>query len=281
MRRAGGGIGVVIGLVLIVVACRSTAPVASPTGAPPSQAANPSPGAAPYDLVILAAASLTNALDEIQPAYEATAPEAHLVIATDSSAALRTQIEAGSPADVFLSADTSNPDRLAEEDLTVGDPVNYAGNTLALIVPADNSAGIASPADLANNGVQIVAAGDEVPITAYTVQLLENLAVLPGYPADFADRYAANVVTHEDNVRGIVTKIEEGVGDAGFVYQTDALGSDFAVAIDIPADANVRAVYAGVVISGTDHHGEAQAFLDWLAGPEGQAILVDHGFVAP
>ena len=78
-----------------------------------------------------------------------------------------------------------------------------------------------------------------------------------------------------------MTKIEQGAGDAGFVYQTDALASELAASFDIPAEANVHAVYAGVVVSGTDHPGEAQAFLDWLAGRDGQAILAIFGFVAP
>jgi molybdate transport system substrate-binding protein len=278
MRRAGGGIRVVLGLALVATACQPSTPAATPS--PPVATASPTP-AELFTLTIFGAASLTDALTEIETAYEDAVPGADLVIATDSSAALRTQIEEGAPADVFLSADTSNPDKLVDADLALGDPVEYAGNSLALIVPADNPAGIESPADLATDGVQIVAAGDEVPITNYVAQLVANLAALPDYPADFADRYAAHVVSQEDNVTGIVTKIEEGVGDAGFVYQTDALGSDVAEAIDIPADANVHASYAGVVIAETDYPDQAQAFLDWLAGPDGQAILAEFGFVAP
>ncbi len=280
MNRRASGIGLVIGLVLVIAACQSPTPAASPS-ARPSETASPTAIAAPFDLTVFGAASLTAALEEIKTAYEAAVPGAHLLIATDSSAALRTQIEVGAPADIFLSADTSNPDKLVESDLALGDPVTYAGNTLALIVPADNPAGIRTPADLANDGVQIVAAGDEVPITGYANQVVANLAASRYYPPDFAERYAANVVSREDNVRGIVTKIEQGAGDAGFVYQTDALASDLAASFDIPAEANVHAVYAGVVVSGTDHPGEAQDFLDWLAGRDGQAILAIFGFVAP
>lgn len=282
MSRRGGFAGLVIGLALMAVACQPTPPKSSPSQPPeqtPSETASPA-AAAPYDLVILAAASLTNAMDDVQAAYEAAVPEAHLVIATDSSTALRTQIEVGAAADVFLSADTSNPDALVAQDLAAGDSVDLAGNTLALLVPADNPADIQTPADLANDGVQIVAAGDEVPITGYVNQLVANLAARPYYPPDFAERYAANVVTQEDNVKGIVTKIEQGAGDAGFAYQTDALATH-AASIVIPADANVHAVYAGVVLSAARHREEAQAFLDWLVGPDGQAILADHGFVAP
>jgi molybdate transport system substrate-binding protein len=258
----GGFAGLVIGLAVAGAACQPPAPEG-------------------LTLRVSGAASLTNALAAIETAYEAAVPGADLTIATGSSAELRTQIEQGAPADVFLSADTKNPDTLVEEGLALGDPVAYAGNSLALVVPAQNPARIVSPIDLADAGVQIVAAGEEVPITAYVAELLANLAALPDYPADFADRCAANVVTREDNVRAVLAKIEEYVGDAGFVYQTDALGSDTAIAIEIPAGANVHATYAGVVLSDADLPDGAQAFLAWLVGPDGQAILADFGFVAP
>ncbi len=110
-----------------------------------------------------------------------------------------------------------------------------------------------------------MAAGDEVPITGYTATLLENLAALPDYPADFVARYAANVVSQEDNVKGIVTKIEQGAGDAGFVYQTDALASTLAASFQIPREANVHAVYAGVVLADSPPRGRG-AGLPRLAG---------------
>ena len=80
------------------------------------------------------------------------------------------------------------------------------------------------PRDLAKPGLKVIAAGDEVPITKYATQLVANLAKEPGYPADFADAYAANVVSKEDNVKAVVAKIELGEGDAGIVYVTDADG---------------------------------------------------------
>ncbi len=146
---------------------------------------------------------------------------------------------------------------------------------------SQNPAGIQTPADLATAGVQIIAAGPEVPITGYVADVVANLAALPDYPAGFADAYAANVVSEEDNVRGVMTKIELGEGDAGFVYQTDAQASSEVLDIPIPEEANVHAVYAGCVIADSDHLTEAAAFLDWLAGPDGQAILAEYGFVAP
>jgi molybdate transport system substrate-binding protein len=248
----------------------------------PSASTSPSAAASieGAELIILGAASLQDALDEIEVQYQAAVPGADLVIATDSSSALRTQIEEGNPADVFLSADTANPDTLVEAGLGV-ETVAYAGNSVALVVPIENPAGIATPADLATAGVQVIAAGPEVPITGYVAEVVANLAQLPDYPADFGDAYAANVVSEEDNVRGVLTKIELDEGDAGFVYQTDAESSTDVEIIDIPAGANTHAVYGGCVISHSGHLGAAEAFLAWLAGPDGQAILAEFGFVEP
>jgi molybdate transport system substrate-binding protein len=241
-------------------------------------AGRPSP-APPTDLTIYAAASLKGALDTVKVAYEAAAPGTTLTISTDSSSALETQIEQGAPADVFLSADTANPKKLVDAGLANGDPVSFAGNELTVIVPADNPAGVASPADLAKAGVKVVAAGDDVPITKYATQLVENLAQEAGYPAQFAASYAANVVSQEDNVKAVVAKIELGEGDAGIVYVTDAKASTKVKAIDVPDSANVPATYDGVVVKASPNAAAARTFLAWLAGPDGAAILAGLGFL--
>jgi molybdate transport system substrate-binding protein len=240
-----------------------------------------SPSATPVSLNVFAAASLTNALDAVKAAYEATDAGLTLTIATDSSAALRVQIEQGAPADVFLSADASNPQALVDAG-TAADPITpFAANTVALVVPADNPAAIRSPADLATPGLAIVAAGSAVPISRYAAEVLDLLAQLPGYPTDFPARYATNVVSEEDNVRAVLTKIESGDGDVGFVYRTDALASTSVQEIQIPVEAQVAATYEGCVIAASAHLTEATAFLAWLAGSDGQAILSEFGFGAP
>ncbi len=270
---------------LFVAACGGSAgatpsashPPASiaPSGAP----ASPSPEA--LELTVYAAASLKGALEQAEAAYEAANRGTDLVIATDSSAALETQIEQGAPADVFLSADAGNPRKLMDAGLAEGAPVTFAGNELTIIVPADNPAGIETPADLARPGIKVIAAGDEVPITKYAKQLVDNLAAEPGYPADLAAAYAANIASREDNVKAVVAKIELGEGDAGIVYVTDAAASDTVTVIPIPPAANVPATYDGVVVKASRHVAQARAFLDWLAGPDGQAILGEFGFLPP
>lgn len=251
------------------------------SAAPRSPGREPSAVPDAPDLTILGAASLSAALERVKVAYETVAPGSTVTLATDSSAALRTQIEQGAPADVFLAADTTTPQKLVDGGYAVGDPVVFAGNELTVIVPKGDAGVIATPADLGRPGVKVIAAGDEVPITRYATQLVANLAREAGYPSDFAAAYAANVVSKEDNVRAVVAKVALGEGDAGIVYVTDAQASSDVESVAVPARANVRADYAGVVVKTSTHPVAAAAFLDWLAGPDGQAVLQRDGFLPP
>jgi molybdate transport system substrate-binding protein len=246
-----------------------------------SAACSPSVGARPTSLTIFGAASLKGALDGAKAAYEAATAGTTLTISTDSSAALAIQIEQGAPADVFLSADTTNPTKLADEGLVAGGVIALARNTLTVIVPTANPARITSPEDLAKTGIKVVAAGDQVPITKYANQLLDNLAKESGYPADFATKVAANIVSKEDNVKAVVTKVELGEADAGIVYATDAKASGRIAAVAVPDAANVPATYAGVVVKASKNPAAAKAFLDWFTGPDGEAILTSFGFLPP
>ena len=204
-----------------------------------------------------------------------------MTVSTDSSATLETQIEQGAPVDVFLSADTTNPKKLVEGGFADGDAVVFAGNKLTIITPKDDPGGLTSPFDLAKAGVRIVAAGDDVPITRYATTLVENLAAAPGAPAGFAAAYDKNVVSREDNVSAVRSKIELGEGDAAIVYVTDAAASDKVGTIEIPDALNVPASYAGVVVKASAQHAAAHAFLDWLRGPDGRSILDQFGFLPP
>jgi len=254
---------------------------AAACSATPGTVITGAPTARVIGLTVYGAASLKNVLDRAKAAYEASHPGVTVTVSTDSSAALETQIEQGAPADVFLSADTSNPGKLAAIGLADGTPRPFATNFLIVAVPATNPAGIKTPLDLSRPGVKIVAAGEAVPISKYAAQLVANLATQPGYPADFATRYAANVVSREDNVGGIVAKIKLGEADAGIVYRTDASASTGVATVDIPPGANVPATYAGEVIKASRQREAAAAFLDWFAGPDGGAILASFGFLPP
>ena len=260
-------------IALVLAACSSGASVIPSV---PASAAPPASG-----LTVFGASSLKAVLAKAKAAYEAANPGTSLTISTDSSSALETQIEQGAPADVFLSADTTNPGKLVTRNLANGAPVKFAGNLLTVIVPTANTAGVTSPVDLAKSGVKVIAAGDAVPITKYATQLVANLAKESGYPSGFAAAYGANVVSKEDNVAAVVSKIELGEGDAAVVYVTDAKTSTMVTTIAVPADANVPATYSGVVVSASKNAAGAQAFLTWFSGPAGQAILASFGFLPP
>jgi molybdate transport system substrate-binding protein len=272
----------VIAVLLFVLAACSTGASSPATiagaSAGPSTASSAATSAA---LTIYGAASLKGALDKVKAAYKTANPGSTLTISTDSSATLETQIEQGAPADVFLSADTTNPKKLVDKGLADGAAVTFAGNKLTIIVPTANPAGIKTPADLAKTGIKVIAAGDEVPITKYATQLVANLAKESGYPADFAAKYTANIASKEDNVKAVVAKIELGEGDAGIAYVTDAKASTKVAPVDVPDTANVPASYAGVVVKASKNAAAAQAFLTWFAGPDGQAILSTFGFLPP
>jgi molybdate transport system substrate-binding protein len=268
-----------------VAACGSSvqpSPIAT-TQPPPasSAAASGSASAVSIDLTIFAAASLTAVLDEVKVAYVSSHPGTALTISTDSSAALATQIEQGAPADVFLSADTTNPQKLVSGGFSVGEAVAFAANKLTIVTPADNPAGLSTAADLARPGLKIITAGDDVPITAYAKQLVANLAKEPGYPAGFEAAYFANVVSKEDNVKAVLGKIEIGEGDAAIVYATDAAASKDVTTIPVPDGANVTAKYAGIVVGTSPDQEPARMFLGWLTGPDGQAVLSRFGFLPP
>ncbi len=274
----------VLAVVLFTMAaCSNVAasPVASDAPSMAPTTSEPPVPAQAVELTVFGAASLKGVLEQAEAAYEAAVPGTSVTISTDSSAALATQIELGAPADVFLSADTINPQKLVDRGFAEGAPVHFAGNELTIITPMDHPGGLTTAFDLGKAGMRVIAAGDEVPITKYATQLVDNLAALPDAPADFAAAYAANVASKEDNVAAVRTKIEIGEGDGAIVYVTDAATSDKLATIEVPDDANVTATYAGVVVKESPHLEAARAFLDWFAGPGGQEILGGLGFLPP
>ncbi len=231
----------------------------------------PADASATGELVIFAAASLLQPFERLDPAWRTTHPEVELTVSAGSSTALRTQLEQGASADVFLAADTDNPAALAAAGLTDGPPVPFATNRLAIIVPDDNPAGIVSASDIGRPGVRVIAAGGGVPISRYAEALVEQLGIASGY--------AANVVSREDDVRAVVAKVALGEGDAGIVYRTEAL-TDGVREVALPPDVDLRATYAAAAIRG-GRTSTAHEFVGWLTEPEAQAVLGDLGFLPP
>jgi molybdate transport system substrate-binding protein len=157
----------------------------------------------------------------------------------------------------------------------------FASNKLVVVTPKDNPGRVTSMRSLGRAALRIIAAGPNVPITEYALQVVKNLAAQPGFPPGLLGVYEANVVSTEDNVKAVIAKIELGEGDAAIVYLTDARASDKVTTVPIPDSANVPATYAGVVLKASPNRHAAQEFLDWFAGPAGQAILASYGFLPP
>ena len=220
---------------------------------------------------------MTDAFEELGAAYTDETGVA-VVLSFDASSALRAQITEGAPADIFASADLANAQALADEGLTDGELAVFARNALAIVAPAD-AEDVDDWTDLASPGLRIIAAGEDVPITQYAEELVSNLASQTDAPAGFADAYAANVVSREDNVRAVLAKVEVGEGDAAIVYETDAASSEAVGVVPVPEDANVLAEYAVVTVA--DAAAGAADFTAWLLAETAQEILASHGFRPP
>ena len=240
----------------------------------------PQPANADEPLIVFAAASLSEAFRELGADFER---REHMPVRFNfaGSQQLAAQIEQGGLADVFASADLRWMRDIETRGLAHGTPQPFAGNTLVVLIPKSNPARINSPLDLARNGLRLVLAAANVPAGAYSREALEKLEREPGYPSDFARRVLANVVSHEDNVRGVVGKVQLGEADAGMCYRSDV--SRFVArqvrAITLPATSNVLAIYPIVVLRDAPHADEARRFVAHVMSPAGQRILARHGFL--
>jgi molybdate transport system substrate-binding protein len=231
-------------------------------------------------LNIFAASSLTDAFTEIGENFEAANPGVAVTFNFAGSQALRTQIEEGAPADVFASASGKEMDT-AVEGKFVADGVKqiFLSNKLIVILPADNPAGLEKLEDLSNPGIKIVLAAEEVPVGNYARQSLGLMNA--SFGADFKDKVLANVVSNEDNVKQVVSKIQLGEADAGIAYVSDIGVLPDLKAIEIPTELNVIAKYPIAPLVASENTELAQAFVDYVLSAEGQAVLQKWGFAPP
>jgi molybdate transport system substrate-binding protein len=222
------------------------------------------------DLVVLAAASLSLAYTEIGTAFMADHPGLTVTFNFASSSDLVAQINEGAPGDVYASADEANMAKLTDAGGNAGEPQVFATNRLEIIVEPGNPLDITGVADLADRDLIYVTCAPDVPIGKYALQVLEAAGV------------TVTPASLEENVNGIVTKVTAGEADAGIVYATDviAAGND-AEGVDIPADINVEATYPIVATAAAADPGGAKAFVDFVLGDAGQAILATYGFGVP
>lgn len=235
------------------------------------------PPAAPRaEVIVFAASSLTEAFEQLAAAFEAEHPGVDVLLNFGGSSTLAAQLVEGAPADVFASANPAQMQLMADASLLAGEPAFFASNRLILIVPAENPAGIRSPADLARPGLALVLAAPGVPVRAYSDQAIAKLG-----GAEFQAAVYANLVSEEENVRFVVTKVALGEADAGIVYVSDLIPAAADLQqIAIPDPANVIASYPIAVLADAPQPGLAQSFMDFVLSAEGQAILGSWGFGA-
>jgi molybdate transport system substrate-binding protein len=214
-------------------------------------------------LTVYAAASLTNALPQI---------DKNKRYSFGGSNMLAAQIEQGAPADVFASANTSLPAALHAKKLC-SRPVVFARNTLVIVTPKGNPAGLDSVNDLARAGVKLVIADPGVPVGGYTLKLLQNLKLTA--------KVLPNVVSRETDVREVLAKVVLGEADAGVVYATDAkVDRDKVTVVKVPrGQPNIQSAIC--VVSHSKHKAEARTFVAKVLGKRGQAKLRAAGFLSP
>ncbi len=233
-------------------------------------------------LTVFAAASLTDAFEEIGAAFEESHPGVEVIFNFGSSSTLAAQLSEGAPADVFASANARQMQAAQDAGRISGQPRTFARNRLVVIVPVDNPAQVQSLADLAQPGLKLVVAGPDVPVREYTNAMLERLALEPGYGEAYRAAVLANIVSEEENVRQVAAKVALGEADAGVVYISDVTPDLQAEVLTIPVpDAyNTIAAYPIAVTDNPADAALAQAFVDYVLSAAGQDILVKWNFVA-
>jgi molybdate transport system substrate-binding protein len=232
-------------------------------------------------LEVYAAASLAEAFNELGRLFEQRQPGIRVRFNFAGSQQLATQIEQGAAADVFASADQRWMDYAKERGLVVGEPTLFVHNRLVVIVPRTNPARIGRLQDLAKGGIKLVLAADAVPVGRYSRTVIRNLSRVEGFPADYAPRTLKNVVSEEENVKSVVSKVQLGEADAGFVYRSDISPAiqRYVRVFEVPASANVVAAYPIARVKDARAPEAAKAFLDLVLSAEGQQVLERHGLM--
>ena len=235
------------------------------------------------DVVVFAAASMTETLTQIQEMYREVAPEVNLVFTFDSSGTLKTQIEEGADCDLFISAAQKQMNQL---DITADPAVNEDGldfvddttrinlleNKVVLAVPDDNPSDIQSFEDLGTDKLTLLCLGNEdVPVGAYSEEILTTLGILEQLEAD-------QKITYGSNVKEVTTQVKEGSVDAGIIYATDAFSAGLTVVDQADNTLCRQVIYPAAVLKTAQHAEEAKAFLDYLGTEECAAVFEEVGF---
>jgi molybdate transport system substrate-binding protein len=230
-------------------------------------------------LIVFAAASLTEAFQELGMNFEKASPGVNVQFNFTGSQIARTQIEQGARADIFASADHKNMDILSSQKLVRGDTYqDFATNRLVVIMPHGNPGSVKMLDDLARPGLKLILADESVPAGNYARQALMKMSESPDYGPDFMTKVLANVVSNETDVKQVVTKVELGEADAGIVYVSDAIADPDLVEIAIPDPFNITASFPIAVLVNASNPLLGEAFVVYILSHDGQAVMEKWGF---
>jgi molybdate transport system substrate-binding protein len=284
MRRSAWMLALAL-LLALLASCGSAQPA---TSAPPASAATnapaPTAASAPQtaELTVFAATSLTDAFKTIGERFGAANGGATMIFNFAGSDQLATQIGQGAQADVFASANQRQMNVvISGGDIVSGTERIFVRNRLTVVYPKDNPGEVTALVDLAKPGLKIVLANKSVPAGTYALDFLAKASKLPEYTETYSPTVLANVVSYEENVRAVLSKIALGEADAGIVYTTDAATiTDGSIGtLGIPDELNTIASYPIATIKDSPNAELAQKFVDYVLGPEGQQVLAKFGFI--
>jgi molybdate transport system substrate-binding protein len=269
-------------LVAIVNACAAPAAAPTATSAPPAPpTATPAPVSS-AQINVFAAASLTESFTELGKNFEAANPGTKVTFNFAGSNDLAAQIGKGAPADVFASANKAQMDVVVKSGQVAADaPKTFVRNRLVVVYPSANPGKITKLQDLGAPGVKVVLAAKQVPVGQYALDFLTKASADPSFGSDYQSAVTKNVVSYEQDVKAVLSKVALGEADAGIVYTTDVTPDAKAkvVQLDIPDPLNTIATYPIAAIKTSEHAAVAQRFVDYVLGPEGQKTLASYGFV--
>jgi molybdate transport system substrate-binding protein len=221
-------------------------------------------------LTVYAAASLRQTFTAIGEVFKTQHPGWSVDFTFAGSSDLVTQLTQGAGADVFASADTKNMDKAATAGLLSADPVDFASNTLAIVVAPGNPKHVTTFADLAKPGLSVVVCAPQVPCGSATEKVEQATKVM------------LDPVSEESSVTDVLNKVTSGQADAGLVYVTDALGAGDKVAkVEFPEASAAVNTYPIAVLKSATHADAAGEFVDLVMGQAGQKILSQAGFAKP
>lgn len=227
------------------------------------------------NLTVFAAASLKDALNDIKYAYTAVHPNVNISYNFGGSGTLQQQIEQGKPSDIFFSAGWTQMKALQNKGLILeGSVKEFLGNKLVMITPR-NGNGFTSFEDLRRQDVKKIAIGDPktVPAGEYALQTFEKLNLM--------DAVKSKLIYGED-VRQVLSMVENGVAQAGVVYSTDALTSPYVQISDVASyNTHDAIVYPIGIVKSSKQQKQAQEFIDFLLSESGKRIFEKYGFVIP